>query len=55
MDGHADLDAVDRDALERCMEIAQRDPLRRAITEKLEVTHGSRSQNLPATIAKSTR
>jgi hypothetical protein len=25
MDGHADLDAADRDALERCMEIAKRD------------------------------
>jgi hypothetical protein len=28
MGGKADLDAVDRDALERCMEIANRDPLR---------------------------
>jgi len=28
MDGHADLNAVDRDALERAMQIAQRDPLR---------------------------
>ena len=29
MDGHADrLDAVDREALERAMQIAQRDPLR---------------------------
>jgi hypothetical protein len=28
MDGRADLDAVDRDALERAMQIAQRDPLR---------------------------
>lgn len=28
MDGPADLDALDRDALERAMQIAQRDPLR---------------------------
>ena len=28
MDGHADLNAVDRDALERAMQIAQRDPVR---------------------------
>ena len=28
MAGHDDLNAVDRDALERAMQIAQRDPLR---------------------------
>ena len=38
MDGHADrLDAVDREALERAMQIAQRDPLRsEQLQKKLE-------------------
>jgi hypothetical protein len=51
-----DLDAVDRDALERAMQIAQRDPLRKEqLQSKLEDEDGPRLQRLPPIPARSNR
>jgi hypothetical protein len=53
MIGDADLDAVDRNALERCMEIAQRE--RSNCNQSCKTNHGSRSRSLPSTVVKSNR